>query len=121
MKKYWGHHLMLDCGECDILAMQDKDHIEKWIKSLVIDIDMEPIGEPWISQVEIDKPERTGHVAMQAIVSSHISAHFVDSVRQVYVDVFSCRKFDKETVKQSMIKYFDAGAIREYAITRQAD
>jgi S-adenosylmethionine decarboxylase len=121
MKKYWGHHLMLDCGECDILAMQNKNHIEKWIKSLVVDIDMEPIGEPWIAQVEIDKPERTGHVAMQAIVSSHISAHFVDSVRQVYVDVFSCRKFDKETVKQSIIKYFDAGAIREYAITRQAD
>lgn len=121
MKKYWGHHLMLDCGECDILAMQDKDHIEKWIKSLVIDIDMEPVGEPWITQVEIDKPERTGHVAMQAIVSSHISAHFVDSAKQIYLDVFSCRKFDKETVKQSMIKYFDASAIREYSITRQAD
>jgi|LauGreDrversion4_2_1035121.scaffolds.fasta_scaffold365657_2 S-adenosylmethionine/arginine decarboxylase-like enzyme len=121
MKKYWGHHLMLDCGECDILAMQNKDHIEKWIKSLVIDIDMEPIGEPWIAQVEIDKPERTGHVAMQAIVSSHISAHFVDSAKQIYLDVFSCRKFDKETVKQSMIKYFDVGAIREYSITRQAD
>jgi S-adenosylmethionine decarboxylase len=121
MKKYWGHHLMLDCGQCDLKKMQDKDNIEHWIKSLVVDIDMEPIGEPWIAQVEIDKPERTGHVAMQAIVSSHISAHFVDSVRQVYVDVFSCRKFDKETVKQSMIKYFDAGAIREYSITRQAD
>jgi S-adenosylmethionine decarboxylase len=121
MKKYWGHHLMLDCGECDLKKMQNKENIEHWIKSLVVDIDMEPIGEPWIAQVEIDKPERAGYIAMQAIVSSHISAHFVDSVRQIYVDVFSCRKFDKETVKQSMIKYFDAGAIREYAITRQAD
>ncbi len=121
MKKYWGHHLMLDCGECDLEKMQNKDHIERWIKSLVIDIDMEPIGEPYIAEISTSQNNKVGYTAMQVIVTSHISAHFVDSAKQIYVDVLSCRKFDKETVKQSVIKYFDAGAIREYSITRQAD
>ena len=121
MKKYWGHHLMLDCGECDLEKMQNKDHIEQWIKCLVVDIDMEAVGEPYIAQVAMDQEDKAGYTAMQVIVTSHIAAHFVDSTRQIYLDVFSCRKFDKETVKQSVIKYFDAGAIREYSITRQAD
>jgi S-adenosylmethionine/arginine decarboxylase-like enzyme len=112
---------MLDCGECDLKKMQNKENIEHWIRSLVVDIDMEPIGEPWITQVAMDQPDKGGYTAMQAIVTSHISAHFVDSTKQIYLDVFSCRKFDKETVKQSVIKHFDTGAIREYSITRQAD
>jgi len=121
MKKYWGHHLMLDCGECDLEQMQDKENIECWIKCLLVDIDMEGLGDPYITRIETGKPDRDGYIAMQVILTSHISAHFVDSVKQIYVDIFSCRKFDKETVKQSLIKYFDAGAIREYSITRQAD
>lgn len=121
MKKYWGHHLMLDCGECDLEKIQDKANIEHWIKCLVIDIDMEPVGEPYIVQVAMDQEDKAGYTAMQLIVTSHIAAHFVDSTKQLYLSIFSCRKFDKETVKQSVIKHFDAGAIREYSITRQAD
>ena len=121
MKKYWGYHLLLDCGECDLDKMKDKSNIEKWIKCLVQDIDMTPIGEPYIARVAEDQIDKAGYTAMQLIVTSHIASHFVDSTKQIYLDVFSCRKFDKETVKQSMIKYFDCGSMRETYTTRQAD
>ncbi len=121
MKKYWGYHLLLDCGWCDPEKIKDKANIEHWIKELVTDIEMEPVGEPYIARVAEGQVDKEGYTAMQVIVTSHIAAHFVDSANCVYVDVFSCRRFDKEVVKQSMIKHFGCGSIRELYTTRQVD
>lgn len=118
---YWGYHLILDCGGCDPALMADYKNVDTWIRDLVRDIDMQPIGEPRIEYTAAEYPDKAGYTVVQVIVTSSIVAHFVDGLGQIYLDVFSCKKFDPETVEGSMRRHFSANKFRKYWLTRQAD
>lgn len=117
---YWGYHLVLDCSECDVKLMQDHANVDAWIRGLVKDIDMEPIGEPRIEYTAAEFPDKAGFTVVQVIVTSSIVAHFVDNLGHIYLDVFSCKTFDPEVVRASMRNHFGAQRMREYYLTRQA-
>jgi S-adenosylmethionine/arginine decarboxylase-like enzyme len=118
---YWGYHLILDCGGCDSAMMSDYDNVDTWIRRLVKDIDMQPIGEPRIEYTAAEFPDKAGFTVVQVIVTSSIVAHFVDGLGQIYLDVFSCKEFSHEVVEQSIREHFKSNAIRKYFLTRQAD
>jgi S-adenosylmethionine/arginine decarboxylase-like enzyme len=101
--------------------MQDRANVDAWIRQLVRDIDMEPIGEPRIEYTAGEFPDKAGFTVVQVIVTSSIVAHFVDALGQIYLDVFSCKKFDSQVVKDSVENHFSVGTMREYFLTRQAD
>ena len=87
--EFWGYHLILDCHACDVPSIQSHENVYNWIKNLVKDIDMEPIGEPRIEYTAAEFPDKAGFTAIQVIVTSSIVAHFIDSSGDVYIDVFS--------------------------------
>ena len=118
---YWGYHLILDCGKCNQDQMKDIDNVDTWIRQLVKDIDMEPIGEPRIEYTAGNFSDKAGFTVVQIIVTSTIVAHFVDELSQIYLDVFSCKEFDLAVVEDSIKKHFSAAAIRKHFLTRQAD
>jgi S-adenosylmethionine decarboxylase len=118
---YWGYHLILDVSGCDQTLMSNKENVYNWITNLVKDIDMKPIGEPSIEYTAADDIDKAGFTAIQVIVTSSIVAHFIDATKQIYIDVFSCKKFDIDIVKRSIETYFKAGKMREFYLTRQAD
>lgn len=117
---YWGYHLMLDCGNCDLLKMTDKDNIQKFVHELVVAIDMVAVGDTWIERTAIGMPDKEGFSLYQLIVTSNISAHFVDQPRQIYLDVFSCKEFDQDIVVDVVNKYFSPGKINQNFIIRDA-
>lgn len=119
--KYWGYHLILDCGQCDPAKMSDYNNVNSWIRKLVRDIDMQPIGEPRIEYTAAEFPDKAGFTVVQVIVTSSIVAHFVDNLGQIYLDVFSCKEFSQEVVEQSIKEHFKSTSIRKYFLTRQAD
>lgn len=119
--EYWGYHQIIDCGGCDPALMADYNNVDTWIRNLVKDIDMQPIGEPRIEYTAAEFPDKAGFTVVQVIVTSSIVAHFVDGLGQIYLDVFSCKKFDQEVVADSMRKHFGAAKLRTYYLTRQAD
>jgi len=57
---------------------------------------------------------------VQVIVTSSIVAHFVDSTGDVYIDVFSCKPFDNDTVVATIKDAFLPKRIRTNYLTRQA-
>lgn len=118
---YWGYHLILDCSGCNAKRMSDYDNVDMWIRNLVRDIDMLPIGEPQIEYTAGDFLDKAGFTVVQIIVTSSIVAHFVDNLGQIYLDVFSCKKFDQAVIENSVIKHFGAKKLRKYYLTRQAD
>ena len=118
---YWGFHQIIDCGGCDVEKMKDYDNVDRWIRQLVKDIDMQPIGEPRIEYTAAEFPDKAGFTVVQVIVTSSIVAHFVDGLGQIYLDVFSCKTFDPKVVEQSMKSSFGATKLRTYYLTRQAD
>ena len=117
---YWGDHLILACHACDVPSIQSKENVYNWITGLVRAIDMEPIGEPRIEYTAAEFPDKAGFTAIQVIVTSSIVAHFVDSTGDVYIDVFSCKPFDNDTVIQTIEQSFSPKRIRTNFLTRQA-
>jgi len=118
---YWGYQSILDCGGGNQLLMSNRDNVERWIKKLVKDIDMSPVGNPVIEYTASEFPDKAGFTVVQIIVTSSIVAHFVDDLGQIYLDVFSCKKFDTNIVKESIKSSFGCTKIRDYYLTRSAD
>ena len=117
---FWGYHLILDCHACDVPSIQSRDNVYNFIKNLVRDIDMEPIGEPYIEYTAAAFSDKAGFTAVQIIVTSSIVAHFIDSTGDLYLDVFSCKEFDNDTVIKSIQDTFAPKRIRTNYLTRQA-
>jgi len=120
MSDYWGYHLLLDCTNCDRKMIKDPETIEEFIETLLKRIDMQPIGKPRIEYTAGEFPDKAGYTAIQVIVTSTIVAHFIDSTGDLYLDVFSCKQFDNEVVRETVKQYFKPIKIRTNYITRQA-
>ena len=116
--KYWGYHLMLDCAGCNA-NIASADEIKKFITELVPAIDMIAHGQPLIEYMLPGDPKQ-GYSLVQLIETSNICAHFMELDGTAYFDVFSCREFDPEIVRQVISKYFAPTAVREHFLHRQA-
>ena len=115
---YWGYHLILDCGKCDIHKITSYGNIHTFAKQLVKDIDMVAYGEPQI--VKFGHSGKEGYTLVQLIETSNICAHFVDIDGSLYLDVFSCKTFDQNVVENLVKTYFGPKTIRKTYLTRQA-
>ena len=118
---YWGYHSVFDCWDCDRTAIQNKNTVRNFITTLVKDIDMVPIGNPQISQTAIGQDDKEGFTAIQIIETSSITAHFINSTGSLYLDVFSCKKFDREIVQMLIKQFFNPKSIRKESLIRDAN
>ena len=116
--KYWGYHLMLDCGGCT--GIDSRDNIYNFIKDLVPSIDMIAHGEPIIEYLLPGDPKQ-GYSLVQLITTSNICGHFMELDGTAYFDIFSCKEFDLEMAKSIVKKYFDPKTMRVNFLTRHAD
>lgn len=120
MSTYWGYHLTLDCADCDRGSIASKETVKKFLEVLLGRIDMLPIGEPRIEYTAGQFPDKAGLTAVQIIVTSSITAHFIDSSGDLYLDVFSCKTFDIATVQSTVDEFFKPRKQRANFLTRQA-
>ena len=118
MSVYWGYHLMLDCAGCND-NIKDRDQIYAFVKDLVQRIDMIAHGEPIIEFMLPGDPKQ-GYSLMQLIETSNICAHFIDPDNTAYLDVFSCKEYDIEVVKNIVQEYFAPTKVRVNFVTRNA-
>jgi S-adenosylmethionine decarboxylase len=118
---YWGYHLLLDCSGCGLDQITSKSNIQSFVKELVTSIDMVAVNDTWIERTAIGDISKEGFSMYQLLVTSNVSGHFIDEQRHVYLDVFSCKSFDIDTVKECVDKYFSPTKIRTNFITRNAD
>ena len=118
--QYWGYHLTLDCSSCNKNNIKDEQHVKNFVKELMARIDMKPIGDTRVGYTAAEFPDKAGFTAVQIIVTSTIVAHFIDSTGDLYLDVFSCKQFDIETVVKTVDEYFTPENTRVNFLTRQA-
>ena len=118
MSEYWGYHLILDCKSGK--NIDDKKNIEKFIKDLVEKIDMVSVGEPIIEYLAPKEFDKAGFSLVQLIETSSITGHFIDSNGDFYLDIFSCKKFDKDIVIQCVKQYFSPFGVKDKYLLRQS-
>ena len=120
MKDTWGYHLLLDCTSGDVQLISSKENVYKFVKELVVAIDMVAFGEPWIERFATHDQSKAGISFCQMIETSNITGQFVESNGNFYIDVFSCKPFNNDTVIETVDKYFKPEKIRMHYISRDA-
>ena len=118
-KNIWGQHLILDMGGCNENIAR-KESIRAFVAELVDAIDMVAYGEPIIEHFATHSQAATGYSLVQLIETSAISAHFSDHNRDLYLDVFSCKAFDRNIVVRVVDKYFAPKSIYMLSLGREA-
>lgn len=100
---YWGHHLLLNARSCVPATIRSKTLIQDFTHELVKKIDMVPYGKPRV--VMFGTGNKKGYTLVQLIETSNITGHFVEETDDMYLDVFSCKDFEPQTV-EDVVRYF---------------
>jgi len=110
----WGYHLIANlknCRGCPSIFLGKKNiqnartDLGRVVNNIVYDIDARKYG-PLIIKHFGDDPKIEGISMFQLIETSNINAHIVDLDKNVYLDLFSCKKYDPDSVQKILIDEF---------------
>lgn len=107
----WGYHMIVDAYNAPIELISSAPNIEVFAKTLVNRIDMKAYGEPQI--IHFGDGDKEGYTLVQLIETSNITAHFSEDTGNFYLDVFSCREYDREEVIKTVNQFFKPERIIE--------
>ncbi len=120
----YGKELILDLHECDPSTFTRKS-IRKFFKELCELIDMEREKLCWWDDHGLlpeecqTEPHLKGTTAVQFIKTSNITIHTLDLLKSVYLNIFSCKDFDLDTVKQFSESFFQGKIVNNHVIERK--
>jgi len=101
----WGIASAIDIYNCDPDKIRDAEVIRRFVVKLCELIEMKRFGDTLV--VHFGEDERVaGYSMVQLIETSLISAHFANLTNATYLDVFSCKPYDPETVQAFAQAYF---------------
>lgn len=115
MAEIYGYSSVLDVSDCDPRRFT-RESIEWFVIRLCDAIDME---REELHFWDYDDPEEyaaapahlRGVSAVQFIKTSSIVIHTLDDLQAVFIDLFSCKDYDPETVKTLVEAHF-RGTVR---------
>ncbi len=119
----YGFELILDLHSCDAAKFTRKS-IEEYMVAICEAIGMEREDlHFWdydgIPAEEIsNEAHLSGTSAIQFITTSNIVIHTLDLMGAVYVNIFSCKSFDKKIAEKLTKEFFGAKEIRTHFIER---
>lgn len=101
--KYYGKHMMLTCEACSD-SLRDIPTMKKFLQDLADAIDMIRHGDPIVER--FGEGIEVGLSGVQLITTSALTIHTNDEACDLYLDVFSCKWYDEETVVNFVNKFF---------------
>jgi len=101
----WGMACSFDIYDCNPDTIRDAQKIKQFVAELCDLIEMKRFGETQV--VHFGEDEKVaGYSMVQLIETSLISAHFANLTNTTYLDVFSCKPYDPEKVKEFATEFF---------------
>ena len=79
---------------------------------------MKAYGAPQIQH--FGEGNKAGYTLVQLIETSNITAHFVEETNDIYLDVFSCKKYEVAEVLRCINDHFRPAHMDHYILLRQA-
>lgn len=122
--KHYGKELILDIHNCNPSTFNRKS-IRNFFKELCELIEMERCKLCWWDDYGVPpeeqetEPHIKGTTAVQFIKTSNIIIHTLDLMKNVYLNIFSCKDFDANTVKRFSEKWFEGKIIKSHLIERR--
>ncbi len=119
----YGKEIILDLHNCDSSKFTRK-HIERYLKSLCRQIKMKredlyfwDYDDP--REKAIAPAHLKGTSAVQFILTSTIVIHTLDELKQIYINVFSCKDFNTSKVKDYTKKFFSGKIVNVTVVRRK--
>lgn len=109
-QKYWGQLLSIDMHDCKHSMLTDKALLNDFCKQLCKEIDMKPYWAPLIERFWSGELE--WYSLIQFIETSSITIHLDEVWNRAFIDIFSCKLFDKFRAKNFSKNFFQAKKIR---------
>jgi len=101
----WGIASSIDIYNCEPQLIRSPTAIRRFVAELCDLIEMKRFGETQV--VHFGEDERVaGYSMVQLIETSLISAHFANQTNTTYLDVFSCKGYAPEAVREFSQTYF---------------
>ncbi len=123
ISKAYGFELILDLHDCDVSKFNRKS-LDGYFKKLCKAIEMQKCERYWWDDVGVAEEEKQtsphtkGTSAVQFLLTSTIVVHTLDLLGAVYVNIFSCKSFDKKVAEKLTKEFFGAKEIRTHFIER---
>ena len=117
-QKIYGYELVLDLFECDVDVITSKKKLQEYIDKLCKLIKMKKFGKTLIPYFGEREEFTKGYSLVQLIETSSITGHFSDYWRTAYLNIFSCKTYDKDLAKTFTKKFFGAKRIKARFIVR---
>ena len=122
--EYYGKELILDIHNCDASTFTRKS-VRSYLQQLCELIDMERCRLCWWDDSGVPLNEREtephlkGTTAIQFIRTSNITIHTLDLMKNVYLNIFSCKDFDANAAKAFSEKWFRGEVANAHVIERK--
>lgn len=105
-EEVWGIASSIDLYNCNPEKIRDASTIKRFVVELCDLIEMKRFGETQV--VHFGEDDRVaGYSMTQLIETSLISAHFANLTNSVYLDVFSCKPYDPDVVRDFATDFFE--------------
>jgi S-adenosylmethionine/arginine decarboxylase-like enzyme len=115
----FGWELVLDLYECNKQTISDETAIKRFARELCEVIDMKPYGEPLTPYFGEKLDHTKGYSLLQFVETSSIVGHFAEDSGAVYLNIFSCKKYDIDKAESFAQDYFGAERVHSRFIVRE--
>ena len=119
----YGFELVLDLHSCDATTF-NRSSLSEYFSTLCDQIDMELCEVHFWDDVGVAPeehqalPHTKGTSAVCFILTSSIVVHTLDLLGAVYVNIFSCKEFDREAAEQFTRKWFRGTTVKAVFVER---
>jgi len=103
----YGKEVLLDLQDCN-REMFSVEGLDNYITELCATIEMKRYGTPKFWEDNSNTPHLKGVSVMQFIETSNIIIHALDYTASTLINIFSCKDFDIDVMKDFSVKYFGA-------------
>lgn len=117
-KKIYGYELVLDLYGCDKKAISSKKRLQEYVDKLCKLIKMKKFGRTLLPYFGQKKAFTKGYSLVQLIETSSITGHFSEYWGRAYINIFSCKEFDRFAAKKFTCQFFQAQKIKNRFLIR---
>ena len=120
----YGYELILDLRDCDVETFSRRS-IDMYFERLCESIDMEKCEVYFWDDVGValeeqqTDPKTKGTSAVCFILTSTIVIHTLDLLGAAYVNIFSCKDFDKNRAAEFTKAWFNAAEFSSTIVVRE--
>lgn len=113
-RKIFGYHMIMDCYGCDIKAIDSMEVCYNYLNRMTEIMKVHKQSEPFVVYTDSVKyPDKAGVSGWVPIVESGVSIHTLTPTGFISIDVYSCKKYSVDKVREFTQKVFKPMEIEE--------